>query len=95
MKYFLPSRGCNLIQVASSLLVCGTEVFISEWNKLNRDVRNVETYSLLCKNPLSFKRPIENSICNIYDPLGSKSLYRLRVSVIYVNISSSIILQIP
>ena len=30
----------------------------TEWNKLDFDVRNVDTYSLFCKNLLAFIRPI-------------------------------------
>ena len=88
MKCFLPSRGRSITHVASNLLVCRTELFqnyflpftISEWNKLDPDVRNVETYSLFRKNLLAFIRLIENSISSIYDPLGIKLLHRLQLS---------------
>ena len=58
MKYFLPSEGRKVTQVASNLLICRTELFqnsflpftISEWNKFDPEVRNVETYSLFHKN---------------------------------------------
>ena len=87
MKYLLPSKGRNVIQVASNFLICRFELFqnsflpftISEWNKLDPDVRNAETYSLFRKNLLAFIRPIENSIYSIYDPLGIKLLHRLRL----------------
>ena len=77
-------------------LRCRTELFqnsslpftISEWNKLDPDVRNVDTYSLFRKNLLAFIRPIENSIYSIYDPLGIKLLHRLRLGL-------SILLQRP
>ena len=52
---------------------------VIEESKLDLDVRNVETYLLFCKNLLNFVRPIENSIYNIYDPLGIKFLHKLRV----------------
>ena len=89
MKYFLPSKSRNVVQVASNLLICRTELFqnsflpftISEWNKLDPDVRNVETYSLFRENLLAFITLIENSICSIYDPLGIKLLHRLRLGV--------------
>ena len=66
-----------------NFLICRTELFqnsflpftISEWNKLDSDVRNVETYSLFGKNLLASIRPIENSIYSIYDPLGIKLLH--------------------
>ena len=67
---------------------------VSEWNKLDLDVRNVETYSLFHKNLLEFVRSIENSIYSVYDPVGVKLPHRLRLdSVIYVKISSGIIFQ--
>ena len=50
---------------------------ISEWNKLNPDARNFETYLLIRKNLLTFIKPTENSIYNIYDPLGINFLHRL------------------
>ena len=52
---------------------------ISEWNKLNPDVRNVDTYSLFRKNFLTFIRPVENSPYRIYDSLGIELLHRLRL----------------
>ena len=51
----------------------------TEWNKLDFDVRNVDTYSLFCKNLLAFIRLIANSLWSIYDPLGIKLLHRLRL----------------
>ena len=65
-------------------LRCSTELFqnsfllftISEWNKLNLDVRNSDTYSLFRKNLLAFIRPIENSLYSIYGVLGIKLLHR-------------------
>ena len=89
MKYFLPSKGRKVIQFASNLLICRTELFqnsfltftftISEWNKLDPDARNFETYLLIRKNLLAFIKPIENSIYSIYDPLGTNFLHRLRL----------------
>ena len=51
---------------------------ISERNKSDPDVRNVDTYSLFRKNLLAFIRPTENSFYSIYDPVGMKLLNRLR-----------------
>ena len=66
MTYFLPSKGRNVIQAFKPLRY-RTELSqnsflpftISEWNKLDPDVRNVDTYSLFCKNLLAFVAPIE------------------------------------
>ena len=52
---------------------------ISEWNKLDLDVRNVETYLLFQKKLLEFVRSIESSIYSIYDPVGVKLPHRLRL----------------
>ena len=70
-------QGRNVIQVVLSHLVCGTGLFISEWNKLDTDVRNIETYSLFRKNLLSFIRPIENSIYNIYVDTSSSIILKI------------------
>ena len=63
MKQFLPSKGRKVTQVDSNVLICRTELFqnsfltftISEWNKLDPDDRNIETYSLLRKSHLTFE----------------------------------------
>ena len=68
-------------------LKCRTELFqnsffrctISEWNRLDLDVRNVDIYLLFCKNLLALIRPIENNIYSNNDPLGIKLLHRLRL----------------
>ena len=85
MKYLLPSKGCN--RGCGKPLRCRTELFqssllpftISEWNKLDPDVRNVHTYSLFRKNLLAFIKPIKNSLYNIYDLLCIKLPHRLRL----------------
>ena len=87
IKYFLPSKGFSVTQVASKFLRCWTELLensflqfiITEWNKLDPGVRNVDTYSLFCKNLLALIKPIENSVCSIYDPFGTKLLHRLQI----------------
>ena len=52
---------------------------IKEWNKLDFEIRNAETYASLGKMLLNFMRPIGNSTYKIYDPLGIKLLTRLRL----------------
>ena len=87
MKYFLLLQRSQRSSGSFKPLRCCTELFqnyflpfnISEWNKLNPDVRNVNTSSLFLKNLLALKRPIENSLYSIYDPLGIKLLHRLRL----------------
>ena len=50
-----------------------------EWSKLDRNIRNAETYASLRKMLLNFKRPKRNSTYKIYDPLRIKLLTRLRL----------------
>ena len=52
---------------------------IKEWNKLDPDIRNAETYASLRKMFLNFIRPIGNSTYKISDPLAIKLLNRLRL----------------
>ena len=52
---------------------------IIEWNKLNQDIRNAESYALFRKHLLSFIRPEANNIFNVHNAKGIKLLTRLRV----------------
>ena len=52
---------------------------IKEWNKLDPEIKNAETYASFRKMLLSFIRPSGNSTYKIYDPLGIKLLSRLRL----------------
>ena len=52
---------------------------IIEWNKLDQDIRNVESYALFRKQPLSYIRPEANNIFNVHNAKGIKLLTRLRV----------------
>ena len=52
---------------------------IKEWNKLDPNIRNAETYASFRKMLLNFIRPKGNSTYKIYDPLGIKLLTRLRL----------------
>ena len=68
-------------------LYCWTDLFqnsflpfsINEWNKLDPDIRNLDSHEMFRKKLLNFIRSSEKSICNIYDPQGSKLLNRLRL----------------
>ena len=53
-------------------------VLLNEWNKLDPDIRNLDSHKMFRKKLLNFIRPSEKSIFNIYDPQGSKLLNRLR-----------------
>ena len=75
----ISSKGCNYKPF------CWTVSFkysflpyaIKEWNKLDYEIRNAETYASFRKMLLNFIRPMENSTYKIYDPLEIKLLTRL------------------
>ena len=52
---------------------------IKEWNKLDSEMRNTETYAPLREILLNFIRPMGNSTYKNYDPLGIILLNRLRL----------------
>ena len=52
---------------------------IKEWNKLDSEIRNAETYASFQKMLLNFTRPIGNNTYKIYDSVGMKLLTRLRL----------------
>ena len=51
---------------------------ISEWNKLDLNIRNSASLNAFKKKLLNFLRPCSNSIFDIHSPLGIKLLTRLR-----------------
>ena len=74
-------------------LLCRTEIFknyflpytINEWNKLDPEIRRIDSYVGFRKKLLSFIKPMENKTFSIYDPLGIKLLNRLRVDFSQLN----------
>ena len=52
---------------------------ITEWNKLDTDIKNIGSYVMFRKKLLTFIRPLENNTYGIYDPLGVRLLNRLRL----------------
>ena len=52
---------------------------ITEWNKLDCYISNVDSFEVLKKRVLNFVGPVRNSIYNIHIPLGVKYLTRLRI----------------
>ena len=52
---------------------------ISEWTKLDLNIRNSASLNALKKKLLNFIRPCANSIFDIHNPLGIKLLTRLRL----------------
>ena len=74
-------------------LLCRMEIFknsflpyaINEWNKLDPEIRRIDSYVGFRKKILSFIKPMENKTFNIYDLLGIKLLNRLRVDFSHLN----------
>ena len=66
---------CQTVSFKHCFLLCA----IKEWNELDYEIRNAETYASFQKMPLNFTRPIRNSTYKIYDPLGIKILTKLRL----------------
>ena len=62
---------------------------IKEWFHLDPSIRNYKKYNKAItasrQKILPFIRPLENSILNIFDPVGSKLLIRLRLGFSHLN----------
>ena len=54
---------------------------VTEWNKLNNNIRNAESLSAFRKQILKFIRPSPNSTFNVHNANGIKLLTRLRVGL--------------
>ena len=52
---------------------------ITEWNKLDSDIKNIDSHAMFRKKLLAFIRPLGNDTYGIYDPLGVRLLNRLRL----------------
>ena len=68
-------------------LYCRTDLFqnsflpfsINKWNKLDPDIRNLDSHKMFCKKLFNFIRPSKKSIFNVYDPQRFKLPSRLRL----------------
>ena len=52
---------------------------ITEWNKFDSDIENIDSHAMLRKKLLIFITPVENDTYGIYDPLDVRLLNRLRL----------------
>ena len=52
---------------------------ITEWNKLDSDIKNIDSHAVFRKKLLTFIRPLGNDTHGIYGPLGIRLLNRLRL----------------
>ena len=54
---------------------------ITEWNKLDRDIRNSDSLNVFKLSLLKFVRPVANSVFEINNPYDLKLLTRLRLGL--------------
>ena len=54
---------------------------VSEWKKLDFNIRNSSSLNTFKKKLLNFIRPGANSVLHIHNPLGNKLLTRLRLGL--------------
>jgi len=72
---------------------CRTECFknsffpstMNDWFKLDPTIRDSESIAIFKKRLLSFIRPIQSNVDNIFDPIGLKFLTRLRLGFSHLN----------
>ena len=55
------------------------------WFNLDENIRNSESISIFKNRLLSFIRPVQNSVFNIFDPKGLKLLTRLLLEFSHLN----------
>ena len=58
---------------------------LNDWFSLDINIRNSESISLFKSRLLSFIRPVQNNVYNIFDPEALKFLTRLRVGLNHLN----------
>ena len=58
---------------------------LNDWFSLDINIRNSDSISLFKSILLSFIRPVQNKIYNIFDPEGLKFLTRLCVGLSHLN----------
>ena len=57
----------------------------NDWYKLHETIRNSESISIFKSRLLSFIRPLESNVYNIFDPIGLKFLNRLHLGFSHLN----------
>ena len=58
---------------------------LSDWFQLDVAIRNSESIAIFKSRLLSFIRPIQSDVYNIFDPIGLKFLTRLRLDFSHLN----------
>ena len=91
----IPRINSNIITRNSHIpsFHCRTDCFkfsffpytLKDWFKLDDHIRNSESIAKFKSSLLSFIRPIQNNVYNIFDPIGLKFLTRLRLGFSHLN----------
>ena len=58
---------------------------LKDWYNLDASIRNSKSIAIFKRTLLSFVRPTQNSVYNIFDPIGLKLLTRLRLGFSHLN----------
>ena len=58
---------------------------LNDWYKLDETIRNSESISIFKSRLLSFIRPLESNVYNIFNPIGLKFLTHLRLGFSHLN----------
>ena len=58
---------------------------LSDWFQLDAAIRNSESIAIFKSRLLSFIRPMQSNVYNIFDPIGLKFLTRLRLDFNHLN----------
>ena len=58
---------------------------LSDWFQLDVAIRNSESIAIFKSRLLSFIRPMQSDVYNIFDPIGLKFLTRLRLDFSHLN----------
>ena len=58
---------------------------LSDWFQLDVNIRNSESIAIFISRLLSFIRPMQSNVYNIFDPIGLKFLTRLRLDFNHLN----------
>ena len=58
---------------------------LSDWFQLDVTIRHSQSIAIFRSRLLSFIRPIQSDVYNIFDPIGLKFLTRLRLDFSHLN----------
>ena len=70
---FLKTLGCRTGLFRNLFL----PFVFNEWNKLDSDIKNSDSYAIFRNKLLAFIKPVGNSTYGIYDPFGVRLINRL------------------